>query len=73
MIGIVLVAASPALTLFDSGASHCFMSQKFVTKHTIPVESLTTGWNINTGSGVLQTSSACRICPVGIWWARIVC
>jgi hypothetical protein len=36
MIGTFLVANHPALILFDSGASHTFISNKFVEKYCIP-------------------------------------
>jgi hypothetical protein len=36
MMGTFLVANYPAVILFDSGASHTFISKKFVEKHCIP-------------------------------------
>jgi hypothetical protein len=36
MMGTFLVANYPAVTLFDSGASHTFISKNFVEKHCIP-------------------------------------
>jgi hypothetical protein len=36
MMGTFLVANHPAVILFDSGASHTFISKKFVEKHCIP-------------------------------------
>jgi hypothetical protein len=38
MIGTFLVANHPAVILFDSGASHIFISKKFVEKYCIPCE-----------------------------------
>jgi hypothetical protein len=35
MIGTFLVANHPAVILFDSGASHTFISNKFVEQHCI--------------------------------------
>ncbi|XP_020271851.1 uncharacterized protein LOC109847019 [Asparagus officinalis] len=64
--GKVLVSSVPALSLFDSGASHCFLSRRFASAHSLPIASLTTGWNINTGSGVLVASSGYEACPVVI-------
>jgi hypothetical protein len=36
MMGTFLVDNHPAVILFDSGASHTFLSKKFVEKHCIP-------------------------------------
>jgi hypothetical protein len=36
MMGTFLVANHPTIILFDSGASHTFISKKFVEKHCIP-------------------------------------
>jgi hypothetical protein len=36
MMGTFLVANHLAVILFDSGASHTFISKKFVEKHCIP-------------------------------------
>jgi hypothetical protein len=36
MMGTYLVANYPAIILFDSGASHTFISKNFVEKHCIP-------------------------------------
>ncbi|XP_020272530.1 uncharacterized protein LOC109847710 [Asparagus officinalis] len=64
--GKVLVSSVPALSLFDSGASHCFLSRRFVSVHSLPITPLTTGWNINTGSCVLVASTGYEACPVVI-------
>jgi hypothetical protein len=36
MMGTFLVANHPAVILFDSGASHTFISKKFAGKYCIP-------------------------------------
>ena len=63
-IGVVLVAFHPALSLFDSGASHCFLSRRFAETHSIPTSPLLACWNINTGSGVIRSSTGCSELPV---------
>ncbi|XP_020250832.1 uncharacterized protein LOC109828213 [Asparagus officinalis] len=64
--GSDLVSSVPVLSLFDSGASHCFLSRRFASAHSLPITLLTIGWNINTGSGVLVTSNGYEACPVVI-------
>jgi hypothetical protein len=45
-LGVVLgtfpVNFVPATVLFDSGASHSFITEKFVAKHNIPMSSMKT-------------------------------
>ncbi|XP_020250775.1 uncharacterized protein LOC109828154 [Asparagus officinalis] len=64
--GKVLVSSIPTLSLFDSGAFHYFLSLRFAGVHSLPITPLTTGWNINTGSGVLIASSGYEACPMVI-------
>jgi hypothetical protein len=37
MLGMFFVNSIPASVLFDSGASHSFISTQFVAKHSIPM------------------------------------
>jgi hypothetical protein len=37
VLGMFLVNSIPASILFDSGASHSFISAQFVAKHSIPM------------------------------------
>ncbi|XP_020245224.1 uncharacterized protein LOC109823359 [Asparagus officinalis] len=64
--GKVLVSSVHALSLFDFGASHCFLSRRFASVHSLSITPFTTGWNINTGSDVLVASSSYEACPVVI-------
>ena len=62
--GNIRVHSKPVLALFDSGASHCFISDHFVALHSIPVRSLDHKWEISTGNGVVISSRVCADCPV---------
>ena len=42
MLGEYLVSSALAIVLFDSGASHSFISSSFVEKHNIPTVLLKT-------------------------------
>ena len=64
--GIILIKSFPALTLFDTGASRCFMARRFVTKHAIPTQALDRDWTINTGNGTCKATQTCRGYPVVI-------
>jgi hypothetical protein len=37
VLGMSLVNSTPASVLFDSGASHSFITSQFVTQHNIPI------------------------------------
>jgi hypothetical protein len=51
MMGMFLVAHHPAIILFDSGASHTFISKKFVEKHCIPYTESREGLKIHSPGG----------------------
>jgi hypothetical protein len=55
MMGTFLVANHPALILFDSGASHTFISKKFVEKHCIPYTESREGFKIHSPGGQIFT------------------
>jgi hypothetical protein len=48
MMGMFLVANHPAVILFDSGASHTFISKKFVEKYCIPCTESREGFIIHS-------------------------
>jgi hypothetical protein len=51
MMGTFLVANHPAIILFDSGASHTFISKKFVEQHCIPYHESKEGFRIQSPGG----------------------
>jgi hypothetical protein len=55
MMGTFLVANHPAVILFDSGASHTFISKKFVEKHCIPCTESREGFIIHSPGGQIFT------------------
>ena len=56
----ILVHSIPVLSLFDFGASHCFISSRFITLHYIPLEDTENQWEISTGNGVVTTNKVCK-------------
>jgi hypothetical protein len=56
MMGMLLVANHPAVVLFDSGASHTFISKKFVEKHYIPCTESREGFIIHSPGGQIFTT-----------------
>jgi hypothetical protein len=51
MMGTFLVANHPVVILFDSGASHTFISKKFVEQHCIPYNESREGFIIHSPGG----------------------
>jgi hypothetical protein len=56
MMGTFFVANHPALILFDSGASHTFISKKFVEKYCIPYTESREGFKIHSLGGQIFTT-----------------
>ena len=59
-----MVHPKPVLALFDSGASHCFISDSFIALHFIPIIYLDNQWEISTGNGVVISNRICKNCTV---------
>jgi hypothetical protein len=55
MMGMFLVANHPTVILFDSGASHTFISKKFVEKYCIPYTESREGFIIHSPGGQIFT------------------
>jgi hypothetical protein len=66
MTGIFLVFNQPALILFDSGASHSFISQKFSAKCQLPFYHAKGSFMIATPGGKLATNQLNRNVPISM-------
>jgi hypothetical protein len=64
MMGMFLVANYPAVILFDSGASHTFISKKFVEKYCIPCIESREGFIIHSPGGQIFTKEVAFHVPV---------
>jgi hypothetical protein len=64
MMGTLLVANHPAVILFNSGASHTFISKKFVEKHCIPSTESREGFIIHSPGGQIFTKEVVFHVPV---------
>jgi hypothetical protein len=64
MMGTFLVANYPAVILFDSGASHTFISKKFVERHCIPYNESREGFTIHSPGGQIFTKEVAFQVPV---------
>lgn len=62
--GNISVVSFPAVALFDSGASHSFVSARFATRIGLEFEALLDRMNILTGNGLVGVSRVCLACPI---------
>ena len=60
MLGMFDVNSTPATVLFDSGASHLFISQAFVRNHSIPLCAMQNPILVNSLGDSMQASYQCH-------------
>ncbi|XP_072151463.1 uncharacterized protein [Setaria viridis] len=60
VFGMFLVNSEPASVLFDSGATHSFITDQFVVKHNIPKHSMKKTLLVSSPGGDMETR---QICP----------
>jgi hypothetical protein len=60
VLGMFLASSHPATILFDSGASHSFMSSSFVAKHSMPIATMKHTMLVSSPGGEMRTK---HICP----------
>jgi predicted aspartyl protease len=56
VLGMFLINSVPATVLFDSGASHSFITEQFVTKHDVPRSSMKTHLLISSPNGEMKST-----------------
>jgi hypothetical protein len=59
VLGTFTVNSIPAIVLFDSGATHSFITEQFVAKHDIPMSSMKTHLLISYPNGELKSTYVC--------------
>ena len=66
MLGTFDVNSTPATVLFDSGASHSFISQAFVRNHSIPLCAMQNPILVNSSGGSMQASYCCLLTSLSL-------
>ena len=66
MIDMFLVAKHPAITLFDSGASHTFINCTFVVKHGITIGETKEPYRIQSLGGRLCIREIVQHVPIDL-------
>jgi hypothetical protein len=57
VLGMFFVSSHPATVLFDSGASHSFISSTFVVKHHLPITIMKQTMLISSPGGEMRTNN----------------
>jgi hypothetical protein len=52
VLGMFLVNSTPASVLFDSGASHSFITSQFVAQHNIPINPMPRHMLVSSTRGI---------------------
>jgi hypothetical protein len=60
VLGMFLASPHPTIVLFDSGASHSFISSSFVVKHHLPITIMKQTMLVSSPRGEMRTQ---HICP----------
>jgi predicted aspartyl protease len=59
VLGTFPVNSVPATVLFDSGASHSFITKQFAAKHGIPISSMKTHLLVSSSNGEMKSAYVC--------------
>jgi hypothetical protein len=59
VLGTFLINSVPATVLFYSGASHSFITERFVTKHDVPRSFMKTHLLISSPNGEMKSTYVC--------------
>jgi hypothetical protein len=66
ILGMVLASSHPATILFDSGASHSFISSSFVAKYNLPIATMKHTMLVSSPGGEMRTKHICPAVSISI-------
>jgi hypothetical protein len=66
VLGMFLTSSHPATVLFDSGASHSFITSRFVTKHNLPIANMKYTMLVSSPGGEMRTKLICPAVSISI-------
>jgi hypothetical protein len=66
VLGMFLASSHPATILFDSGASHSFISSSFVAKHSMPIATMKHTVLVSSPGGEMRTKHICPAVSISI-------
>jgi hypothetical protein len=66
VLGMFLRSSHPATILFDSGASHSFITSSFVAKHNLPIANMKHTMFVSSLGGEMMTKLICTTVSISI-------
>jgi hypothetical protein len=66
VLGMFLTNSHPTIVLFDSGASHSFITSKFVAKHNLPITIMKYTMIVSSPGGEMKTKHICLTISITI-------
>jgi hypothetical protein len=66
VLGMFLASSHPATILFDSKASHSFISSSFVAKHSLPIATMKHTMLVSSPGGEMRTKHICPAVSISI-------
>jgi hypothetical protein len=66
VLGMFLASSYPATVLFDSGASHSFISLSFVVKHQLPITIMKQTMLVSSPGGEMRIKYICPAISISI-------
>jgi hypothetical protein len=66
VLGMFLPSSHPATILFDSGASHSFISSSFVVKYGLPIATMKHTMLVSSPGGEIRTKHICPAVSISI-------
>jgi hypothetical protein len=66
ILGMFLTSSHPTIVLFDSGASHSFISSSFVVKHQLPITNMKQTMLVSSPGGEMRTKHICHAVSITI-------
>jgi hypothetical protein len=71
VLGMFLASSHPATILYDSGASHSFISSSFVAKHGLPIATMKHTMLVSSPGGEMRTKHICPTVSISIRGGRL--
>jgi hypothetical protein len=66
VLGMFLASSHPTTVLFDSGASHSFITLSFVAKHNLPIATMKHTMLVSSTGGEMRTKHICPTVSISI-------
>jgi hypothetical protein len=66
VLGMFLASSHPVTVLFNSGASHSFISSSFAAKHNLPIATIKHTMLVSSPGGEMRTKHICLAVSINI-------